>query len=98
MAANKDTYGTQITIPLRGDEDDAIRTEYTQMLRDQLAKGNNGLIKTKYLTFGICQDRKRSITQKYLSRQPSRKKWYRCSRNGRQRYTPAQWTPPTTIC
>ena len=25
MAANKDTYGTQITIPLRGDEDDAIR-------------------------------------------------------------------------
>ena len=56
MAANKDTYGTQITIPLRGDEDDAIRTEYTQMLRDQLAKGNNGLIKTKYLTFGIDAD------------------------------------------
>ena len=50
------TYGTQITIPLRGDEDDAIRTEYTQMLRDQLAKGNNGLIKTKYLTFGIEAD------------------------------------------
>ena len=56
MAANKATYGTQITIPLRGDEDDAIRTEYTQMLRDQLAKGNNGLIKTKYLTFGIEAD------------------------------------------
>ena len=56
MAANKDTYGTQITIPLRGDEDDAIRTEYTQMLRDQLAKGSNGLIKTKYLTFGIEAD------------------------------------------
>ena len=56
MAANKDTYGTQITIPLRGDEDDTIRTEYTQMLRDQLAKGNNGLIKTKYLTFGIEAD------------------------------------------
>ena len=56
MAANKDTYGTQITIPLRGNEDDAIRTEYTQMLRDQLAKGNNGLIKTKYLTFGIDAD------------------------------------------
>ena len=56
MAASKDTYGTQITIPLRGDEDDAIRTEYTQMLRDQLAKGNNGLIKTKYLTFGIDAD------------------------------------------
>ena len=62
MAANKDTYGTQITIPLRGDVDDAIRTEYTQMLRDQLAKGNNGLIKTKYLTFGIEADGMKTAT------------------------------------
>lgn len=30
------------------------------MLRDQLAKGNNGLIKTKYLTFGIDADSIRS--------------------------------------
>ncbi|NCB53234.1 MAG: conjugal transfer protein TraE, partial [Clostridia bacterium] len=30
--------------------------EYTEMLRNQLAKGNNGLIKTKYLTFGIEAD------------------------------------------
>ena len=56
LSANKDTYGRQIVIPLRGDKDDSIRTEYTQMLRDQLAKGNNGLIKTKYLTFGIEAD------------------------------------------
>ena len=56
LSANKDTYGRQIVIPLRGDDDDSIRTEYTQMLRDQLAKGNNGLIKTKYLTFGIEAD------------------------------------------
>ena len=56
LSANKDTYGRQIVIPLREDEDDSIRTEYTQMLRDQLAKGNNGLIKTKYLTFGIEAD------------------------------------------
>ncbi len=55
-AANKDTYGAQIAIPLRGDADDAIRAEYTQMLRDQLAKGNNGLIKSKYITFGIEAD------------------------------------------
>ncbi|MBQ2726081.1 MAG: ATP-binding protein [Clostridia bacterium] len=53
MAANRDTYSDQISIPLRGDEDDSIRAEYTEMLRNQLAKGNNGLIKTKYLTFGI---------------------------------------------
>ena len=56
MSANKETYGRQITIPLRGDVDDSIRAESTQMLRDQLAKGNNGLMKTKYLTFAIEAD------------------------------------------
>ncbi|MBO4930636.1 MAG: ATP-binding protein, partial [Clostridia bacterium] len=48
-----DTYSEQISIPLRNDEDDSIREEYTEMLQNQLAKGNNGLVKTKYLTFGI---------------------------------------------
>ena len=53
MAANKDTYGQSIEIPTQGDDFDNIREEYTDMLRSQLARGNNGLIKTKYLTFGI---------------------------------------------
>ena len=53
MAANKDTYGQSIEIPTQGDDFDNIREEYTEMLRSQLARGNNGLIKTKYLTFGI---------------------------------------------
>ncbi len=52
-AANKDTYGQSIVIPPQGDDFDSIRAEYTEMLRNQLAKGNNGLVKTKYLTFGI---------------------------------------------
>ena len=53
MAANKDTYGKSIVIPSQGDDFDNIRQEYTEMLRNQLARGNNGLIKTKYLTFGV---------------------------------------------
>ena len=53
MAANKDTYGKSIVIPSQGDDFDGIREEYTEMLRNQLARGNNGLIKTKYLTFGV---------------------------------------------
>ncbi len=53
IAANKDTYGSSIEIPSQGDDFDGIREEYTDMLRSQLARGNNGLIKTKYLTFGI---------------------------------------------
>ena len=52
-AANKETYRDRITIPLRGDEDDSLRAEYSRMLQDQLERGNNGLIKNKYLTFGI---------------------------------------------
>ena len=56
MAANKDTYGQSIIIPPQGDDFDGIRTEYTNMLRNQLSRGNNGLIKTKYLTFGIEAD------------------------------------------
>lgn len=50
LAANKDTYGSSIEIPSQGDDFDGIREEYTDMLRSQLARGNNGLIKTKYLT------------------------------------------------
>ena len=53
MAANNDTYGQSIAIPPQDDDFDNIREEYTEMLRNQLARGNNGLIKTKYLTFGI---------------------------------------------
>ena len=52
-AANKETYRDRITIPLRGDEDDSLRAEYSRMLQSQLERGNNGLIKNKYLTFGI---------------------------------------------
>ncbi len=61
MAANKDTYGQSIAIPPQDDDFDNIREEYTGMLRSHacsskslgLTAGNNGLIKTKYLTFGI---------------------------------------------
>ena len=53
MAANKETYGQNIAIPPQDDDFGNIREEYTEMLRNQLARGNNGLIKTKYLTFGI---------------------------------------------
>ena len=52
-AANKETYRERIVIPLRGDEDDSLRIEYSTMLQNQLERGNNGLVKSKYITFGI---------------------------------------------
>ncbi len=53
MSATKDSFARSISIPPQGDDFDRIRSEYTQMLQNQLARGNNGLIKTKYLTFGV---------------------------------------------
>ena len=60
MSATKDTWMDSISIPLQGDNFDSIRIEYTKMLQNQLARGNNGLMKTKYLTFGIEADNLKS--------------------------------------
>ena len=56
FAAAENAYEGAVTIPLQGDDFDSIRTEYMTMLQNQLAKGNSGLIKTKYITFGIEAD------------------------------------------
>jgi hypothetical protein len=53
---NTDEFKRSIDIPLAGDDFDEIRGEYGGMLNNQLAKGNNGLTKTKYVTFGIRAD------------------------------------------
>ena len=45
-----------IRIRPANDDFDEIRMEYAQMLRHQLAKGNNGLVKSKYITFSIEAD------------------------------------------
>ena len=42
-----------IKISPQGDAYDDIRMEYANMLKKQLARGNNGLVKTKYITFSI---------------------------------------------
>ena len=51
--ANKDDFKNSITIAPQNDDFDSIRAEYTEMLRTQLERGNNGLIKTKFLTFTV---------------------------------------------
>lgn len=42
-----------VRIPEQADAHNGIRQEYAEMLLSQLAKGNNGLQKTKYITFGV---------------------------------------------
>ena len=56
LAASEETFANSISIPPQRDAFDSIREEYTTMLQNQLVRGNNGLIKTKYLTFGINAD------------------------------------------
>ena len=53
LTGAKEVYSDNITIPVRGDMFDGIAVEYQNFLREQLAKGNNGIVKTKYLSFGI---------------------------------------------
>ena len=56
MATDADSFEQSIRIPFRKDEFNPVRSEYSQMLRQQLARGNNGLTKMKFLTFGIEAD------------------------------------------
>ena len=53
-----------IRIRPANDDFDEIRMEYAQMLRHQLAKGNNGLVKSKYITFSIEADNIREAKPK----------------------------------
>ena len=45
-----------VAIPAQNDAFNSIRTEYADMLKHQLAKGNNGFVKAKYITFSVEAD------------------------------------------
>ena len=56
LVASRETFANSVQIPMQGDDFDPIRAEYSQMLQTQLERGNNGLVKTKYLTFSVAAD------------------------------------------
>ena len=53
-----------IRIRPQDDAFDDVRMEYAKMLKQQLAKGNNGLVKSKYITFSIEADNIREAKPK----------------------------------
>ena len=53
MATDAERFGESIAISHKKDDFNSIRDEYSSMLFRQMESGNNGLTKTKYLTFGI---------------------------------------------
>ncbi len=56
MTTDAESFEAGIRIPYQKDEFNSVRDEYSEMLKNQLAQGNNGLTKTKFLTFGIEAD------------------------------------------
>lgn len=50
-----DTYKNCIHITEQDDDFNDIRREFVEMLTMQLEKGNNGLVRLKYLTFGVTE-------------------------------------------
>lgn len=56
MATDAESFEKSIRIMPQKDDFNAVRNEYSQMLKQQLAQGNNGLTKIKFLTFGIEAD------------------------------------------
>ena len=49
---NADTLMEQFNITSQGDDFDDCREEFAEMLKNVAAKGNDGIIKSKYLVFG----------------------------------------------
>ena len=54
--SSMEEFENVIQIQPQYDEFDDVRMEYARMLKNQLAKGNNGLVKSKYITFAIEAD------------------------------------------
>ena len=46
----------KVNIPMAHDEFDSIRGEYVDMLKRQIARSNNGIVRSKYITFGAPAD------------------------------------------
>ena len=46
----------RVNIPMQHDEYDSVRGEFVDMLTRQIAKSNNGISRSKYITFGLTAD------------------------------------------
>lgn len=46
----------KVNIPEQEDDYNSIRGEFVDMLKNQIAKSNNGIVRSKYITFGLPAD------------------------------------------
>ena len=66
MATDAEAFSRSIAIPHRKDGFNGVRDEYSTMLFHQMEAGNNGLTKTKFLTFGIHADSMKSAKPRLI--------------------------------
>ena len=64
---NEETLAEQFDIASQGDKFDDIREEFSDMLKNLSAKGNNGVIKSKYIIFGIEAENLKEARQRFIS-------------------------------
>ena len=50
---SRDRSRYKVNIPPAEDDFNSVREEFTSMLKNQIAKSNNGIERTKYITFGL---------------------------------------------
>lgn len=64
LKVDMEEYRKVVSIPDQDDAFNVVRDEYAQYLKSQLEKGNNGIVKSKYLVFGLeAKDRKQAVSR-----------------------------------
>ena len=61
---NREEWERVIAIDSQEDQFNDIRSEYREMLREQRSRGNNGLVKTKYVTLTIEAENEKAARSK----------------------------------
>ena len=66
LATDATDFEKKIAIPHQNDAFNSVRDEYSTVLLKQMEAGNNGLTKTKYITFGIHADSMKSAKPRLI--------------------------------
>ena len=66
MATDVTDFEKSIAISHKNDGFDDVRDEYSEVLLHQMEAGNNGLTKTKYLTFGIHAESMKNVKPRLI--------------------------------
>lgn len=61
---DEEKYSGSVSFPLQGDDMDEYREEYAQLIKNRMVSSNSGLVKRRFLTFGLQSDNKEAARMK----------------------------------